>query len=118
MLLPQWLNVWRGRQYRAEKMHLHRRQLCRVQAPCPRAPQSLQRTEQVSVLSTCPSLPSQSPPSPLLLHPPAPLVVLTIATREVRRAHAETAQNAGASVVATAGSPDRTCKGDLGQQLC
>lgn len=115
MLLPQWLNVWCGRQYRAEKMHLHRRQLCRVQAPCPRAPQSLQRPEQVCQFTP---LPSQSPPSPLLLHPPAPLVVLAIATSEIGRAHAETAQNTGAAIVATAGYRDCTCKDDLGQQLC
>lgn len=57
-----------------------------------------------------PSLPGQFPPSPLVLHPPAPLVVLAVAAGEVRRAHAETAQNAGASVVAAAGSRDHTCR--------
>lgn len=38
----------------------------------------------------------------------APLVVLAVAASEVCRAHAKAAQNAGASVVAAAGSRDRT----------
>lgn len=57
-----------------------------------------------------PPLPGQTPPSPLVHHPPAPLVVLAVAASEVCRAHAKAAQNAGASVVAAAGSRDRTCR--------
>ena len=39
---------------------------------------------------------------------PAPLVVFAVAASEMCRAHAKAAQNAGASVVAAAGSRDRT----------
>lgn len=56
-----------------------------------------------------PRPPALSRPSPRVQHPPAPLVMLTVAAGEVCGAHAEAAQHAGASIPAAARPGDRTC---------
>lgn len=101
MPLPQWLDVWRGRQYNAPKTHLQSRQPQRVQDPCTRLPHSLKRPRsRVSTASVCiPPLTSHhGPPSRSSLHSPVPQVVLAVTAGEMDGAHAEAAQHTGATV--------------------
>lgn len=130
VFLPQRPGVCSGRQCRAAKTHLQRRQPRKVQAPCPSAPHSLRRRRPgVSERARARARPRprlarpRRPLRPLrpaqpvtcsTLRLPVPLVVLAVAAGEVSGAHAEAAQYAGAAVPAAARPRGRTCGGGLG----
>lgn len=115
--LPQRPGVWRDRQCRDPKTHLHSRQPRKVQAPCTRAPHSLRRRRRdvsATSASCSPAAPTLVPPSRSSLRVPVPLVVLAVSASKVDRAHAETAQHAGTAVLAAAQPRERTYGGRLG----
>lgn len=63
--LPQWLCIWRGRQWSSPKRHLQSRQRQTVQDPCTRVPHSLRGRDPALVQPAC-----ASHPAPLTMRTP------------------------------------------------
>lgn len=92
VLLPQLPGVWRGRQCRAAKTHLQRRQPRKVQAPCFTVPHSLGRPQGGVSLAYAHALPSPTPihapprtgPAAAPIHSPLPSPTLHLRAPRAR----------------------------------